>query len=224
MDDLDLASDALEKNLRELEIINTELGGYKVTLDALKKLRLDKNRHYKVIDIGSGAGDMLRKMADWAEIRGYSASFTGLDANQFMLDYASKRTVNYDNIEFNRLNVFDAQPQDLDGDIVTMNLFCHHFTDEELEEIISRISNSKVQVCIINDLHRHPLAYYSIWLLTRLFNGSYLVKNDAPLSVKRAFRKNEIQKVFRNSAFQNITIQWYWAFRWQLIASKSDDF
>jgi hypothetical protein len=65
----------------------------------------------------------------------------------------------------------------------------------------------------INDLHRHFLAYYSIQILTRLFSKSYLVKNDAPLSVARGFTKNEWQKLLKEVGMQEARISWRWAFR-----------
>jgi hypothetical protein len=66
-------------------------------------------------------------------------------------------------------------------------------------------------------LHRHPVAYYSIKALTNLFSGSYLVKNDAPLSVLRAFRKKELQNLLLAAGIKNYSLRWKWAFRWQLI-------
>jgi ubiquinone/menaquinone biosynthesis C-methylase UbiE len=222
MDDLDLASDALKQNLRELELINTVLGGYKVTLSALKDLKLEKGDSLSIIDIGSGAGDMLREMTKWARKKNLNCRLTGLDANQFMIDYAISKCKTFPEIDFKKVNIFQVKPEDLNADVITMNLFCHHFTDEELKSIFTLISKSSVKTLIINDLHRHPLAYYSIYFLTRLFNGSYLVQNDAPLSVKRAFLKNELEQLFVNTSYPRIRIKWFWAFRWQLCAFKDD--
>ena len=56
----------------------------------------------------------------------------------------------------------------------------------------------------INDLHRHPLAYHSIRILTSLFSKSYLVKNDAPLSVLRGFKKKELEDLLIKQALHII--------------------
>ena len=66
----------------------------------------------------------------------------------------------------------------------------------------------------INDLHRHPLAYHFIKLATQLFSKSYLVKNDAPLSVLRGFKKQEWENILRKSDLSDYTIKWQWAFRY----------
>ena len=72
-------------------------------------------------------------------------------------------------------------------DIIFSSLFCHHFSDDEVKDIIEwKYEYSKLGF-FINDLHRHPLAYHSIRLLSQVFSKSYLVKNDAPLSVEKGF-------------------------------------
>jgi hypothetical protein len=69
----------------------------------------------------------------------------------------------------------------------------------------------------INDLQRHWLAYYLIQILTQIFSKSYLVKNDAPLSVARGFRKWEWQSLFSKAALLNCRISWKWAFRYLIV-------
>lgn len=44
-----------------------------------------------------------------------------------------------------------------------------------------------------------------------------MVKFDAPLSVKRAFRKGELIDILHAAGITNYTLKWRWAFRWQLI-------
>jgi hypothetical protein len=70
---------------------------------------------------------------------------------------------------------------------------------------------------VINDLHRHALAYHSIRWLTRLFGGSYLVQNDAPLSVARAFRRADWERMLADAGIRRYELRWCWAFRWQVI-------
>ncbi|HET7898985.1 MAG TPA: SAM-dependent methyltransferase, partial [Flavisolibacter sp.] len=73
-------------------------------------------------------------------------------------------------------------------------------------------------------LHRYPLAYYSIKILTRLFSRSYLVKNDAPLSVQRGFKKQDWQTLFSKAAISSYSCKWRWAFRWLITCETNGDF
>jgi hypothetical protein len=65
----------------------------------------------------------------------------------------------------------------------------------------------------INDLHRHFLAWSSIKLLTGIFSKSHMVQYDAPLSVKRGFRKAEWRALLDEAGIDDASIAWKWAFR-----------
>lgn len=226
MDDLNLSGEALRKNLDELEFINHWLGGNKVVTDALTKVVKNLNKSVritaalKIADIGCGGGDILRVVAQWAQGRQLAVNLTGIDANDFMVNYARQKCQGYPNIAILQENIFSPDFQAQQFDIIICSLFCHHFTDEQLERMWQQLYQQATQAVIINDLHRHPLAYYSIKWLTKLFSGSYLVKNDAPLSVLRAFQKPELEKILNKCNIKKYTLQWQWAFRWQLILYK----
>lgn len=44
-----------------------------------------------------------------------------------------------------------------------------------------------------------------------------MVKFDAPLSVLRAFTKNEWITILKEAGIKDYSLRWKWAFRWQLI-------
>jgi 2-polyprenyl-3-methyl-5-hydroxy-6-metoxy-1,4-benzoquinol methylase len=220
MDDLTLSSAELGQNLEELRVVNRYLGGnlvLKVALNRLKKQGFFKeNKIYRIADIGSVGGDNLIVIAEWFQKNNLQVALTGIDANAFMIGFASDFCRKYPNIQFAQYNIFDTAISQLSFDLTTCSLFCHHFTDEELLLIFKNIKSITQGAFIINDLHRHPIAYGGIWFLTRLLNGSYLIKNDAPLSVLRAFRRKEIQTL-TEKVFPKVTVNWIWAFRWMVI-------
>lgn len=101
-------------------------------------------------------------------------------------------------------------------------LFTHHLPNPEIIKLIKWCNVNAKQGFIINDLHRHFLAYYSIAWLTQIFSKSYLVKNDAKLSVARGFIKNDWLQIIEKSnvEFSKIHLKWAWAFRWLVIGKK----
>ncbi|TGE10600.1 methyltransferase domain-containing protein [Hymenobacter fodinae] len=219
MDDLTLASDDLRRNLDELETINTWLGGYAPILDALERLRphFPTGRPLRLADLGSGGGDTLRQIARWARQHQVPVELTGIDANAFMLDYATSKSTAYPEITYQQADIFSPDFQQQPYDILTASLFCHHFSSAQLVAMLPRWQQQAQLAVVINDLHRHPLAYYSIRWLTRLFRGSYLVQHDAPLSVARAFSRLEWQQILAAAGIARYTLRWRWAFRWQVI-------
>ena len=223
IDDLELDNDALRQNLEELAVINKYLGGNQVTISGLKKLisnsnSLITNNQTPIIiaDLGCGGGDMLMVMADWAKNKSINANFIGIDANDFMIEFAKERTRNYQNISYLHQNIFSEEFQKYSFDIVTMTLFCHHFEDEALIKILHQFRKQTRLGVVINDIHRHWFAYHSIAWITKLFLKSYLVKNDAKLSVWRAFRRKDLENIIQEAGYTNYSIRWKWAFRWEV--------
>ncbi len=219
MDDLTLATDALRQNLDELETINAWLGGYQPVLNALRRLRprFPAGRPLRVADLGSGGGDTLRHVARWARNSNEAVELTGIDANAFMLEYAAAKSRDFPEISYRQFDIFSREFQTEPFDVLTCSLFCHHFTDDELVILLRQWQQQAGLAVVINDLHRHPLAYYSIKWLTRLLGGSYLVQHDAPLSVARAFRRADWERLLARADIKRYELRWCWAFRWQLI-------
>ncbi len=219
MDDLTLATDALRQNLDELEAINTWLGGYVPVTAGLGLLRPDwpRGRPLRLADVGCGGGDTLRAVAAWARRHGLAVELIGIDANAFMIDYARQKCAAWPEITFQQLDIFAEAFRGQSFDVVTCSLFCHHFADEALAGLLSQVVSQARLSVVINDLHRHPLAYYSIRWLTRLLGGSYLVQHDAPLSVARAFRRAELLALCARARVRVQRLRWRWAFRWELV-------
>jgi hypothetical protein len=113
--------------------------------------------------------------------------------------------------------VFDPSLLQEQFDIITATLFLHHFKEEELIQLLKTWKQQARLGIVINDLHRHPFAYYSIKALTSLFSRSAMVKFDAPLSVLRGFTRDEWLFLLKNAGISKYTLRWRWAFRWQII-------
>ena len=224
MDDFNSDKKLIEQTLAELQIINKWLGGNHVTTSGIEKLLTishktltNNNIQITCADIGCGGGDILKIIAQWARKRKYNFLFTGIDANNSIIDYAQQNTLQFSEIFYENLDVFSEKFLLQMFDIVTCTLFCHHFTDEQLIFLLSNWKKQSKIGIVINDIHRHWFAYYSIKLLTNIFSRSLMVKNDAKLSVLRAFRKKELENILQKAGIENYIISWHWAFRWRII-------
>jgi 2-polyprenyl-3-methyl-5-hydroxy-6-metoxy-1,4-benzoquinol methylase len=220
MDDLNCAGSTLDQTLRELEFINKWLGGNVITINALNDLltTYDKSKAISIADLGCGNGDMLRIISEWGTSRGFNLKLVGIDANAYIIKAAQKHLEAYPHIEFQALNIFSEDFQKQKFDVVIGTLFYHHFSNEQLINFFSQLKHQIRIGFIINDIHRHWLAYYSIKALTQAFSKSSMVKYDAPLSVLRAFKRRDLKHILQASQIAHYTIQWKWAFRWQVVA------
>jgi 2-polyprenyl-3-methyl-5-hydroxy-6-metoxy-1,4-benzoquinol methylase len=211
----------IKRNMQELDFINRMLGGHSISLQGLKLLLKGTNNidTLHIVEIGCGGGDNLRIIKKWSEEQGLSVSLKGIDINGECIAYAQSLPDN-EGIQFIYSDYIDVHFS-VTPNIIFSSLFCHHFTDEELIEMLRWMKANSSIGFFINDLHRHSLAYYSIKTLTQLFSKSYLVKNDPPLSVKRGFKKKEWIQFFAAADISNFRCQWKWAFRW-LITSLNN--
>jgi 2-polyprenyl-3-methyl-5-hydroxy-6-metoxy-1,4-benzoquinol methylase len=215
----DIPFEDIKQNMKELDFINTWLGGHAITIKGIESLvklsSYQLSDKLTICEMGCGGGDNLRAIGKWCKQRNISVVLIGIDMNPNCIEYARSRKDNFD-IDFiadDYRNVkFETKP-----DVIFSSLFCHHFTNEELYTQFNWMKDHASVGFFVNDLQRHPLAYYSIKFLTQLFSKSYLVKNDAPLSVLRGFFKNELNSILYQSNIQSFSLKWKWAFRWLLI-------
>ena len=200
-------------NMRELNVINTLLGGHKITCHGvgffLKQLK--SQRHLSIAEAGCGGGDNLAAIHKYLLKKNCPHSLTGIDLKKECINFARQNAPA--NIEWILSDYRKVKWPGEKPDIIFTSLFCHHFTDDELVEQLKWLKENSRIGYFINDLERNPLAYYSIKILTRLFSRSHMVKNDAPLSVLRGFKKSEWVCLFERAGITDYTIKWKWAFR-----------
>ena len=206
----------IAKNMKELDFINSRLGGHSITINGFKKLSGNK-KELSVCEIGCGGGDNLTALYKSSKKNKIDLHFIGIDINEECIAFAKGNS----EIENAKFIVSDYRHVDLKSnkpDIIFSSLFCHHFTDEEIVEMLQWMKVNSNIGFFINDLHRHPLAYNFIKYATKFFSKSYLVKNDAPLSVLKGFKKIEWENIFKQAGIRDYSIEWKWAFRYLVTA------
>jgi 2-polyprenyl-3-methyl-5-hydroxy-6-metoxy-1,4-benzoquinol methylase len=220
MDDLNCSGQVVEQTLRELEFINRTLGGNAVTVQGVMALIGHRSTAVSILDLGCGGGDMLLLLQKKLQSENVPATFLGIDANPHIVDYAIRHCDGNPWISFKAVDIFSKNFKQLKCDVAIATLFLHHFTDEQLVGIFKQLIEQVTIGIVINDLHRHPLAFHSISLLTIFFSKSAMVKYDAPLSVLRGFKKKELTGILDRAGIKKYSIHWRWAFRWQIVITK----
>jgi len=202
-------------NLRELETINRLTGGPQHGFSAIKKLIIEADKQeVHIVDIGFGAGDMLLYLLKNQHQFNVKLKLTGVDIMPETLEYIQKyhsellNAVDFQICDFN--DWFANNPK---VDIISANLFCHHLTDKQFADFLILSQKHAKVGTVINDLSRAPIAYYGIKILTNLFSKSQFTRNDAPISVLRGFKINELKSFFQKNGIKNFKITWKWAFK-----------
>ncbi len=221
-DDIPFAD--IRQNMKELNTVNSLLGGHHITISGIQQLVKKNNAGdpLSICEIGCGGGDNLKAISNWCNKKNIRAAFTGIDIKPECISYAKEQYPMLDAkwiiSDYRLVNFGSSKPT-----IIFSSLFCHHFSEDELVSMLLWMKTNSATGFFINDLHRHPLAYYSIKLITGIFSRSYLVKNDAPLSVARGFSKKEWQSIFERAGIKNYSIAWKWAFRYLIISNNDGE-
>ena len=178
-----------------------------------------KNAVISIVDLGCGSGDMLRAVADFGRRNNFAFKLTGIDANDYTVNYARKLSANYPEISYIKMDILSDEFSGITFDVVITTLFLHHFTNQQIENLLIPIVE-KVRIgAIINDLHRSKTAYY-LFKAVSFFIKNPMVKTDGAISVLRGFKKNELININKKLKNTVSSIRWKWAFRYQWIIKK----
>jgi len=191
-----------EQAYRELAYINRKLGGVR----AIQRF-LPSRKGLMVLDVAAGGCDIGDALAQSRHCRVVS-----LDLNPMGL----RRTRGTQPVvgDGTRLPFSDGA-----FDAVICTLSFHHLTDTECAQVLREMWRTSRGCVLVNDLHRHPVAYVSIRILSALFSRSTMVKHDGPVSVLRAFRPGELQAI-ADHAGVNARVYRSFPFRLVLVATK----
>lgn len=187
MDDPELDPEVYGIVLRDLARVNRWTLAARPTLAFLERA-VGRLRSFRLLDVGFGEGDMLRMVARWAARRRISADLVGIDLNPNSAAAARAATPPDMRIAYRT-----GDYRELPGrfDLVISSLVAHHMTQSELCAFIRFMETRCRQGWLINDLHRHRVAYVGYPLLARLIGVHRIVRKDGTLSIARSFRPAE---------------------------------
>lgn len=210
MDDTSISDSRVETAYKELHIINKYLGGISVTREGIKFFNKPLKTGIKILDLGGGVSDILYDInTDSGNLNIFS-----LDLNKYVCQYQKLTRENNNIICANALK-FPVKSNSFD--LIHSSLFFHHLSENEIIQLLNNLIPTVKKGIIINELRRNLFALIGIRLLTLIFSRSEFVKYDAPVSVRRAFTKEELSNIFADAGIKNYIIKKKWAFRFLII-------
>lgn len=219
IDDMSIDAREMDRVLSNLAVINRYLGGYATTVRAFERLAPAGDETIRVLDVGAGGGDMARRLVEWGRVNGREVRVVTCDLNFAAAGFASRSLEDCPEATVVQADVLALPFRERSFDVVMCSLFTHHFPTPVVAEFLKAMHSISKCGVIVNDLHRHPLAYAGIWLLTRLFPASPIVRHDGPLSVRRAFVRDDLDEIERATGLP-MKVSWRWAFRWQVVIPR----
>ena len=194
--------------LRSLEQINRWLFGYRPTMAFLDRRPHELHEPLHIVDVGSGGGDLLRRIARWARKRAIAVELTGIDLNPYAARAAAESTPKEFKITWVTGNALEYRPQK-PVDIVVSSLMAHHLEDEEIVALLRWMEATARAGWFINDLERSERTSRMFAWLDRIMPWHRFVRHDGPVSFWRAFRKDDWARLLAAAEVpqQAVTVQ-----------------
>ena len=198
--------------LTKLDRVGRWLGGDQATFAALDFSQTPLS----ILDVGCGGGSFTIRLAQ----RYPQAQVMGIDINPLAINYAKRKLSSM--LHPPRHITFECRPQEKleeakkSYDIVLSTLVCHHLSDEDLIDFVTRAVKVAKKKVIFNDLHRHPMAYYLFKTIAPIMFKNRLIQHDGPISILRSFTYQDWIYYLEKARIppSSYSIQWRYAFRW----------
>ena len=211
MDAPDLDPRIYAEVLTDLAAVNRWTFAARPTIDFVARAVGDRTR-FTLLDVGFGDGDMLRAIARWARKRGIEAVLTGVDLNprsEAIARAATPANLGIDYVTGDYLDHLDRG-----FDLIVSSLVAHHMTRDQLWIFLHAMDNHAKRGWLVNDLHRHRLAYLGFPLLARMMGWHRIVREDGQLSIARALRPAEWRRMLAKGGFgSEAHVRRYFPFR-----------
>jgi 2-polyprenyl-3-methyl-5-hydroxy-6-metoxy-1,4-benzoquinol methylase len=188
MDADDLPDDTYIAVMADLARVNALTRAARPTMAFLDRVARGRTS-LRVLVVGFGDGDMLRRIEAWSSRRRIVVELVGVDLNPRSEKAARLHTPAGSNIRW-----ITGDYASLAGepwDVVISSLVAHHMSEPELIAFLHFMEANATAGWFVNDLHRHSFAHASFPLLARIAGWHPIVRHDGALSIARSFRAPE---------------------------------
>ncbi|MBS1794656.1 MAG: methyltransferase domain-containing protein [Acidobacteria bacterium] len=203
-----------DRFLREIRVVNKLAGDIRaLKRSLLRDVRRDGVKKFSVLDVGAGAGELLRVTARFARRHGLEADLYGLELHERAARTLAAESKDLPEIKTIRGDVFALPFDDDSFDYALCSLFTHHFGDDEVVAIVREFARIARRRIYVIDLHRHPTADLLYSLFCAAFRISPLVREDGSLSIRRSFVAAELEDFAARAGLEEFAVERHFPFR-----------
>ncbi len=198
MDQPDCDKELLFNTYQQFSTINRLISGWqRIYKHHIRPLLKDSTKHYSLLDIGCGGGDIIMLLARLAKKDGMKLQITGIEPDERAIEFLSNHKWP-ENISLIKTTSKDLVQRNRSFDIVISNHLMHHLKKPELRMICKEAKKLANQKIVFSDIERSDIGYAAFKLAaTPLFRNSFIVE-DGLTSIKRSFRKDELLNTLPN--------------------------
>ncbi|MBD7957520.1 methyltransferase domain-containing protein [Microbacterium sp. Sa4CUA7] len=193
MDDPHCDPERLDATLRRFGAVNRLVSGWgHVYRRRLRPHLAALGRPARVLDLGSGGGDVVARLAALAHRDGLRVEWLGADPDPRALAAAERLATA--NVRFRCADSATLLAEGETFDAVVSNHVLHHLTHDELQRFTAESLALSTGPVLHGDIARDRVAYglYAVGI-TPLAPGTFL-RTDGLRSIRRSYRADELQR------------------------------
>jgi len=201
----------LAATLADVDRLNAWFGGYALTLREVRRLAatVPRERALIVVDVGGGSAAFAVRLARWARRRRRAIRVVVVERDRTILALARRAAAAYPEVVLVRADAALLPCREGAADVVTSGLTLHHLEPDQAVESLREMSAVAALGVVVNDLLRRPLSLGLVWLATRVFRCHPISRHDGPLSVRRAYSRDELRALAEKAGASRLTIREY---------------
>jgi ubiquinone/menaquinone biosynthesis C-methylase UbiE len=198
----------LAANLRDIRRVNRLLGGTAVVLHHLPRIvvAISPARPITLLDLATGSGDSPLAVSRWAKRHGLALTITASDYSEAILAAARTQLAAHPKITLARYDARSVPLPDKSVDVVLCSLSLHHFPPDDAVRVLLEMNRIARHGFILNDLRRGRLGYAAAWIAAHGTTRNRLTRNDAPLSIRRAYTPAELDELLHRAGIDDAEI------------------
>jgi SAM-dependent methyltransferase len=189
-----MAYEDLRHCLRDLSRVNTLTLAHRPVILWLNELVEERGPRLpnplKILDVGCGYGDLLRRIDRWAARRGVAAKLVGIDLNENAVRAAREATPPASGIEWVCGDVYSCA-QASEADVVLCSLLTHHLVELEIVRFLEWMETTARVGWFICDLHRKRVPYRLFEVFMRGPWWHRFIRTDGLRSLRRSFLEED---------------------------------
>ncbi len=215
------SADDAAANLAEMWRINRYLGGFQALTRHLYPRLVTSPPPIALLDLGTGSADVPVAIARWARKRRLRLRVFALDWAARNLAAAQGRVTGTPEVRLLRADAGRLPLLPESVDFVISSLFLHHFSPEQVVELLRASFALARRGIVMSDLVRGWLPYFAFRLVQPVFARHHLTRHDGALSILRAYLPSELYELAAAAGLPSPEVHTHWPWRMTLVADKA---
>lgn len=209
--DGELSATELAATLADIDRLNAWFGGHALTRHQIRRLTAEvpHDQALRVADIGGGSAAFAVRLAEWARRRGRPIRIVVVERDPATLALARPGVAGYPEVLLVQGDAAALPFHPHTVDIVASSLTLHHLEPEQAVAGLREMTAAARIAVVVNDLLRRRLSLGLVWLATRLLRCHPISRHDGPLSVRRAYSRDELRVLAERAGASRLTIREY---------------